>query len=216
VSAGLAHPMPADARCPELEMRVRAHEWVDDARLFGSWMLVVPSVSGARALRRHGKRHLTAAWQGHAGPRPTGEPLPLQWRLLEALPPPGSSAEARCVQPLRDPIISEIEFGAGCSLQCRVRVPYDLAIFDGHFPAIPIVPGAMQVGWVVGLARSHMQLGGDFSGIAATKFRRLVQPGMSLALTLDHQPCSRQLRFDYSFDHAVVSTGRVLFGSADD
>jgi 3-hydroxymyristoyl/3-hydroxydecanoyl-(acyl carrier protein) dehydratase len=96
-----------------------------------------------------------------------------------------------------------------------VRVPYDLAIFDGHFPAIPLVPGVVQVGWAVGLARSHLQLAGDFSGIAATKFRRLVQPGMSLALTLDHQPASGQLRFDYSFDAAVVSAGCVLFGSAD-
>jgi len=196
-------------------MRVRAHEWVDDARLFGGWMLVVPSVSGARALRRHGKRHLTAAWQGHAGPSPPGEPLPLQWRLLEALPPPDGSAEERCVHPLRDPILSEIEPGAGCSLRCRLRVPYDLAIFDGHFPAIPIVPGVVQVGWAIGLARSHLPLGGNFSGITATKFRRLVQPGMSLVLTLDVQPGSRQLRFDYSFDGAVVSTGRVLFGSAD-
>ena len=49
--------------------------------------------------------------------------------------------EAAGVQPLRDPIVSEIELGVRCSLQCRVRVPYDLAIFDGHFPAIPIVPG---------------------------------------------------------------------------
>jgi 3-hydroxymyristoyl/3-hydroxydecanoyl-(acyl carrier protein) dehydratase len=216
VSAGLAHPMPADARYQELEMRVRTHEWVNDARLFGRWMLVVPSVTGVRALRRHGKRHLTAAWQDHVGTKPPCEPLPLQWRLLETLPPPGSSAEERCVQPLRDPVVSEIELGAGCSLHCRVRMPYDLAIFDGHFPAIPIVPGVVQVGWAVGLARSHLQLGGDFSGIAATKFRRLVQPGMSLALTLDHQPGSGQLRFDYSYDGAVVSTGRVLFGSADD
>src|SRR5512141_1955844 len=190
-------------------MRVRAHEWVNDARLCGSWMLVVPSVTGAWALRRHGKQHLTAAWRDHVETKPPCEPLRLQWRLLDALPPPGSPAEERCVQPLRDPMVSEIELGAGCSLRCRVRVPYDLAIFDGHFPAIPIVPGVVQVGWAVGLARTHLQLGGDFSAITATKFRRLVQPGLSLTLTLDQRPGSGPLRFDYSFDHAVVSTGRV-------
>ena len=209
MSVNLAYPTP-------LEARVCSHEWVADARQFGRCMLVVPNAAGVRILRRHGKRHLVAAWQGCAGTEPSGAVVPLEWRLLEMLPQPGSEAEARCREPLRGPLVTGLQRGGDGKLGCRVRVPYDLAIFDGHFPTMPILPGVVQVDWAVELARTHLQVGGRFRGITATKFRRLVQPGMSLALTLEHRPETGELRFEYLLAEALVSIGRVLFRDADD
>jgi len=178
-------------------------------------MLVVPSATGVRILRRHGKRHLVAAWRGPIGTEPLAATVPQQWRLLETLPQPGSEAEARCSEPVRSPLVTGLQRSGDGKLGCRVRVPYDLAIFDGHFPTIPILPGVVQVDWAVDLARTHLQVGGRFTGITATKFRRLVQPGMDLALTLEHRPEAGELRFEYLFGDALVSTGRVLFRDAD-
>jgi len=209
VSASPAHPAP-------FVSRVCSHEWVADARQFGRWMLVVPNAAGVRVLRRHGKRHLVAVWQDLVG---TGSPPATvypQWRLLETLPPPGSEAEARCSEPVRSPLVTGLQRSGACGLVCDVRVPYDLAIFGGHFPTIPILPGVVQVDWAVNLARTRLQVGGRFKGITATKFRRLVQPGMNLALTLEHRPESRELRFEYLLGDALASTGRVLFRDADD
>jgi len=157
-----------------------------------------------------------AVWQDLVG---TGSPPATvypQWRLLETLPPPGSEAEARCSEPVRSPLVTGLQRSGACGLVCDVRVPYDLAIFGGHFPAIPILPGVVQVDWAVNLARTRLQVGGRFKGITATKFRRLVQPGMNLALTLEHRPESRELRFEYLLGDALASTGRVLFRDADD
>lgn len=199
-----------------LVTRVSSHEWVADARQFGRWMLVVPNAAGVRVLRRHGKRHLVAVWQGLVGTESPTATVPPEWRLLEALPPPGSKAEARCSEPVRSPLVTGLQrVGAG-GLGCSVRVPYDLAIFDGHFPTIPILPGVMQVDWAVKLARTHLQVGGRFKGVAATKFRRIVQPGMNLELTLEHRPEIQELRFEYLLGDALASTGRVLFRDADD
>ena len=209
MSGNLAHPTP-------LETRVCSHEWVADARRFGRWMLVVPNATGVRILRCNGKKHLVDAWQGRVGTEPLGTVVPLEWRLLETLPQPGSEAEARCSEPVRSPLVTGLQRSGDGKLGCRVRVPYDLAIFDGHFPTIPILPGVVQVAWAVDLARTHLQVGGRFKGITATKFRRLVQPGMSLALTLEHQPETGELRFEYLLGEALVSIGRVLFGGADD
>jgi len=206
VSASPAHPAP-------FVSRVCSHEWVTDARQSGQWMLVVPNTAGVRVLRQHGKRHLVAVWQALVG---TGSVSPPEWRLLETLPPPGSEAEARCSEPVRSPLVTGLQRLGACGLGCNVRVPYDLAIFGGHFPAIPILPGVVQVDWAVNLARTHLQVGGRFKGITATKFRRLVQPGMNLALTLEHRPESRELRFEYLLGDALASTGRVLFRDGDD
>jgi hypothetical protein len=209
VSASRAYPTP-------LEALVCAHEWAADARLSGRWMLVVPSAAGLRVLRRHGKRHLVAEWQRGIGTDPADEATALDWRLLETLPLPGSEAEARCQEPIRSPFVSELQCSGGRGLVCRVRVPYDLEIFDGHFPTIPILPGVMQVGWAVDLARTHLQADGCIVGVTATKFRRLVQPGMDLGLTLEHRQESAELRFEYLLGDALASIGRVLFRGADD
>ncbi len=209
MSAGHANPTP-------LEARVCSHEWVAEARLFGRWMLVVPSATGVRVLRRYGKRHLVAAWQDCVGTESLAATAPLEWRLLETLPPPGSEAEAGCSEPVRGPVVTGLMRRGGGGLGCSVRVPYDLAIFDGHFPTIPILPGVVQVDWAVGLARTHLRAGGRFNGITATKFRRLVQPGMNLALTLEHRLESGELRFEYLLGEGLVSAGRVLFRATDD
>jgi len=209
VSASLAYPTP-------LEARVCSHGWVADARQFGRWMMVVPSATGVRVLRRHGKRHLVAVWQGLVGAEWPAATAPLEWRLLETLPRPGSEAEARCSEPVRSPLVTGLERRGACGLGCRVRVPYDLAIFDGHFPTIPILPGVVQIDWAVDLARAHLRIAGRFKGIAATKFRRLVQPGMNLDLTLEHRPESGELRFEYLLGTALASTGRVRFRDVDD
>jgi len=204
VSASLTYPTP-------FEVRVCSHEWVADARLVGRWLLVVPSAKGFRILARYGKRHLVAAWQEYVG---SGSPVAMdliQWRLLEALPPPDSAAESRCSEPIRSPIVTDLQCREASALECRVRVPYDLAIFDGHFPPLPILPGVVQVGWAVDIARAHLQVDGQFKGITATKFRRLVRPGMELGLTLELRPGPGELRFEYLLGDAMASTGRVSF-----
>ena len=209
MSACLTNPTP-------VEVRVRSHEWVADARLVGRWMLVVPSAAGVRILARYGKRQLVAAWQEYVGGGPSVAADFLEWRLLEALPPPDSAAESRCSEPVRSPIVTDLQRRGACALECRVRVPYDLAIFLGHFPSLPIVPGVVQVDWAVNIARAHLQLHGEFKGITATKFRRLVRPGMELALTLEHRPEPGELRFEYLLGHDLASTGRVFFRNTDD
>jgi 3-hydroxymyristoyl/3-hydroxydecanoyl-(acyl carrier protein) dehydratase len=198
------------------ETRVCSHEWVADARLVGRWMLVVPSAAGARILNRHGKTHLVAAWQECVGSGPAIATDLLEWRLLETLPQPGSAVESLCSEPVRSPIVTDLQLRGACELGCRVRVPYDLAIFAGHFPSIPILPGVVQVDWAVRIAHAHLRVDGRFKGITATKFRRLVRPGMELALTLAHRPDAGELRFEYLLGDALVSTGRVYFRDADD
>jgi len=111
------------------------------------------------------------------------------------------------------PVISELALGADLqSLTCRLLVPDDLPIFRGHFPTVPIVPGVVQIGWAVELARAHGLVTGRFKGITTAKFRRLVQPGMSLAARLEQGAPTGQLQFRYEFGGAVISTGRLQFG----
>jgi hypothetical protein len=209
VSASLTHRTP-------FEVTLRSHEYIADVRVVGRWVLVVPSAEGLRILIRYGKKPLVAAWQEYVGTGSSVATDLLEWRLLETLPPPDSAAEFRCSEPVRSPIVTALQRSAAAALKCRVRVPYDLAIFDGHFPSLPILPGVVQVEWAVQIAHAHLRMDGQFKGITATKFRRLVRPGMELALTLGHRPAPGELRFEYLIGDALASIGRVFFRDADD
>lgn len=215
-------------RLESLASRLRSHPWVRDARVFlpmahagpGAGLeqptaFVVPSADGVRALRLGGKQRLVAAWEpvvGRAGqPRATG----LELWLVDALPLVGQEAEALAEATKPVPVVSDFVRDAKLpSLTCRVRVPYELPVFRGHFPSRPIVPGVVQIGWAVDIARAQGVVSGAFAGISGAKFRRVLQPGMNLGLRLDGHDGRRQLSFEYSLGSMVVSGGRVQFGGA--
>lgn len=115
------------------------------------------------------------------------------------------------------PVISELALDADSqSLNCRFLVPADLPVFRGHFPGVPIVPGVMQVGWAVELARAHGLVTGPCTGIITAKFRRLVMPGMRLVARMEPGATAGQLHFKYECEGAAVTTGRLQFGRCHD
>lgn len=112
------------------------------------------------------------------------------------------------------PVVSDVAVETAMGiLTCRLRVPHDLPIFTGHFPAMAIVPGALQIGWVVALARANNLVSGELAGIAFAKFRRLVQPGADLQARLEVWRSSEILQFELATGDVVVSRGRLRFSS---
>jgi 3-hydroxymyristoyl/3-hydroxydecanoyl-(acyl carrier protein) dehydratase len=94
----------------------------------------------------------------------------------------------------------------------RLRVPCELPIFAGHFPAMPIVPGVVQLGWVAELAQAHGLAAGPFAGIASAKFRRILQPGVELQVRLQPGRLVGEVQFELKARDFVVSCGRLRFG----
>ena len=221
MSCALATPSAAELRIETIAARLRVHEWVRDARAFmlegadrgdaGSvYVLVVPSADGLRVLRRRGKAYLVAAWERDLRDSGLTRDAGVAWHLVEELVTLVQTPSARSTQPDWMPIVSDLELDRSeLALRCRLQVPYDLPIFRGHFPSVPIVPGVLQVGWAIELARAHGLAAGRCRGISMVKFRRIVQPGMCLAARLATGQQNRQLQFSYELDGTVVTTGRL-------
>jgi 3-hydroxymyristoyl/3-hydroxydecanoyl-(acyl carrier protein) dehydratase len=164
-------------------------------------------------LRLGGKQRLVAAWEPVLGRAGQSSATGLELWLVDVLPPAGHETEAlaEATRPL--PVVSDFVRDVKLpSLTCRLQVPYELPVFRGHFPSRPIVPGVVQIGWAVDVARAAGLVSGPFTGISGAKFRRVLQPGMNLGLRLDGQDERRQLSFEYSLGSMVVSGGRVQFG----
>jgi 3-hydroxymyristoyl/3-hydroxydecanoyl-(acyl carrier protein) dehydratase len=209
-----------------LERQLSTHEWVSDARLLtpnqrqdavrATAALVVPSGLGLQALCRLGRSRVIQALQAATDLAAEGDSPALIWRFLEELPASGSAGEKSCLGPISMPHFEAIEIDGAGVLRSTVRVPYDLAVFEGHFPAAPIVPGVLQIGWSIKLAREHLGVTGRLRSIPVAKFRRIVGPGALLELELSSEPGSEVLEFRYSSHGKAVSSGRVLLERSHD
>jgi len=112
-----------------------------------------------------------------------------------------------------DPVrLAPLVCGGG-EASVRLRIPPDLRALQGHFDRMPIVPGVLQVGWALRLAAEAFETDQRLAGIDATKFRRIVQPGDELELTLRWQPARRVLNFRFDSSGGARSSGRILLRS---
>jgi 3-hydroxymyristoyl/3-hydroxydecanoyl-(acyl carrier protein) dehydratase len=227
VSPVLAISQEPDRRLDDIAARLKTHDWVQDAlaraaparagsgrRTVKATVFVVPSAAGVRTLRSRGKRHLVAEWEHDLVRHGLATAASIEWRLVEELHAGMQDTAGIGGRPAWMPIVSDIALDrAAGGLCCRLRVPYDMAIFHGHFPSAPIVPGVMQVGWAVELARAHGLADGPMTGIAAAKFRRVLQPGRCLDARLERGPRPGEVSFRYTCGDTVVAIGRVQFGA---
>ena len=97
--------------------------------------------------------------------------------------------------------------------QIQIRIPEDLAYFDGHFAGMPVVPGVVQLHWAVQYAKSIFKLDGFVTLGSQIKFSNLMQPKDEVCLTLDYNPEKSALSFNYKSNEKAYSSGRLTFAN---
>ena len=91
-------------------------------------------------------------------------------------------------------------------------VPPDLRCLRGHFPGLPVVPAAMQLGWVLAFASELLGSQPTLRGLQSVKFHRLVLPGQTLSLTIRLDQDEETIQFEYASGAGRHSSGCVLLG----
>ena len=91
----------------------------------------------------------------------------------------------------------------------------DLAVFDGHFPQSPILPGVALLDWAIHCGREAFAIDSSFVRMDATKFQRVVMPGTELILSLTWNDDNKALAFRFESDHGAHASGRILFAAAE-
>ena len=99
-------------------------------------------------------------------------------------------------------------------VELHLRVPIDLAHFEGHFPGHPILPGVVQIDWAVHLARTRFTCPGSFSAMENVRFQSMVLPGAPLSLVLTLRDAGTRLAFAYSSEGRKCSSGTIVFRSS--
>lgn len=100
----------------------------------------------------------------------------------------------------------------GDEAQFDLELNSDLRWFDGHFPGQPILPGVAQLHIAALLAEEIWGIQPSGREMSRIKFRRVMQPGDSLTLTLTRKGGDR-LDFSYAQGSDVLASGAFRGGA---
>jgi uncharacterized membrane protein len=94
-----------------------------------------------------------------------------------------------------------------------LRVPDDLACWPGHFPDSAIVPGVLQLEWVMSEIAAWTGRPAHVACIENLKFKRPIRPGQELTLVLRSDSACERFHFQLEDAAGAFSLGRVLLAA---
>ncbi|MDX2298717.1 MAG: AMP-binding protein [Xanthomonadaceae bacterium] len=178
---------------------------------------VVPNREGAISLQRDGKRALASRLRAHLAGSVDAIAMPRRWRFVDSLPgdAQGKTSEALLADLFRPriPPCRWLERSAAVAT-AELTVTLDLAVFDGHFPALAVLPGVAMVDWAIRLGGEVFALPANFAKMEVLKFQSLARPGAELHLRLDWNAAAATLGFRYTSSTGTHASGRLLFAGA--
>lgn len=177
-------------------------------------VVAVPSETGWALFDQQGKRTLAEALRQALADVVERVALPRRFRFLPELPvnAQGKSTQARLGQEFdpRRPLLRALrrhEGGEDLTLFIDPTLPQ----FEGHFDGHPILAGVVQLEWAEMFGRERFAIPGEFAGMEAIKFQRVITPDRQVTLTLNWAP--GKLSFSYHSDLGQHASGRLLFAA---
>lgn len=197
------------------------HAWVSDAAVqlvpvapsrLGA--VVVLSDAGLEAFRTQGRKAVTDVLRATVRARVEPIAVPRRFRLRHEVPRtsqgkldgPAIASILEAPLPVLPTVLVRSQDGAASCL-LRLVVEPDLACFQGHFPALPILPGVTQIDWAARFAREHLGVRGTFAGMEGVKFAQMIRPGVVVDLSLERTDDGARVQFRYRSATGELSQG---------
>jgi acyl-coenzyme A synthetase/AMP-(fatty) acid ligase len=211
-----------------IEFLLEKHSWVDKARVtllpdrkarVGA--VIQLSAEGNARLVDQGKRIISQKLIDILKDDIERVAWPRYWRFVAEIPinQQGKTTTAELERLFdernksRLPLVVKVEEGDSAAVRMlHLRVPTDLLYLEGHFPGRPILPGVVQVSWVIHYGSEIFGDLGEFLRLDALKFQQVIQPEEIIQLHLKWDAEKRKLIFSYTCAKNSCSSGRIAFG----
>jgi 3-hydroxymyristoyl/3-hydroxydecanoyl-(acyl carrier protein) dehydratase len=98
--------------------------------------------------------------------------------------------------------------------EIHLKVPEDLAYFEGHFKDMPVVPGVVQLHWVVEFLKTLFDISIPITKGAQIKFMNLMQPLHQPILHLELNPEKHLITYKYTSStekDGLYSSGKLTY-----
>ena len=180
---------------------------------------IVPSEEGWELIQQEGERAFVRVLRACLGDAWDPVLQPRYWRVVSRLPAnsqgkvpldalrslfrPPESAGAEADRP----VVLE-QFRGRDYLERSCRVPKDLDCFSGHFPGHPVVPGALQLDWVMDVAAELLDAPPRIAELESLKFSAPLGPGHVFRIYV-RNAANNRIDFTISAEGVDYARGRV-------
>lgn len=90
-------------------------------------------------------------------------------------------------------------------------IPENLYYFQGHFPEAAVLPGVVQLDWVMQYLAQFFEVDiTNLVSIDALKFQNIIRPNDQVTLSLA-QTKANKYAFSYYSNHVQHASGKVVF-----
>lgn len=227
---------------PAVEAALLRHAWVDDV----ATVVIAGRLAAAIVLNRDGRRAwreqslgaVRAAMRSTLAESFDATVLPRRWRFLDALPlnergkrtaadvaarfAPASpwlpSVMGIRLNDVDTPDSAEAPAGNTREVVLSLRVPPELAHFEGHFPGLPLLPGVVLIDWATRFAAEQASRDPMLrpwvsapSTLQQVKFSAPVLPGTRFDLTLTFDATRLRVHYAYEGAKGMAATGYLAY-----
>jgi len=96
-------------------------------------------------------------------------------------------------------------------VELSLTIPENLYYFQGHFTEAAILPGVVQLDWVMQYLAKFFSIDiTDLVSVDALKFQNIIRPNDQVTLSL-RQIKTNKYAFSYYSSHAQHASGKVVF-----
>ncbi len=180
--------------------------------------VIVLNENGKVRYRQQGRQRLIKALKKQLMRSFEAVVLPRKWLLTESLPltPQGKIDRELLLQLLTQNKEKLPRLLYCCheanTLRLDLWVSGKLIYFDGHFPEQPILPGVAQLAWVEHYGKLFFAIDRPFLTMEVIKFKKIIQPEMSVILQLEWKAETGKLYFELNSAADSHSSGRMVYG----
>lgn len=181
---------------------------------------------GNRLLTDQGRNATNKMLSHHLGDKLESIARPRYWRYLSSMPSNTQGKVPRKLleelfysehQPRLPELVSSSLDSEGQEASFTLFVPHQLRYFNGHFPGNAVLPGVVQISWVLHFAQQTFSKLGVFQRLEVVKFQQVIRPGDTVRLKLRWDPHKYYLQFVFDTNsESTHSSGRIGFKPHDE
>ncbi len=208
-----------------IEAALNADERIDEARvlvLAGQreriGAVLVLSGTGHEMLSSAARKILIDRLRDGLRPQIEAIAIPRYWRFVDAMPAnaQGKTTHRQLADLFAGRPLPRWQECSADAARLLINVTSDLAVFDGHFPDIAILPGVAMIDWVIHWGRDAFAISQPFLRMEALKFQQLVRPDAQLQLNMSWRAETEILQFSFRSAHGAHASGRIVFARVDE